>query len=48
MEQLKSLAEEMAAEHQTVVSGRKVRPKLPKLEENKQALIQAYQSTNEK
>jgi cyclic beta-1,2-glucan synthetase len=47
MEQLKSLAEEMAAEHQTVVSGRKVRPKLPKLEENKQALIQAYQSTNE-
>ena len=47
LEQLKQLAEQTATQHQTSFSFRKVRSRLPKLEEHYQTLVKAYQSTNE-
>ena len=47
LEELKQFAEQMAEKHQIAVSNRKFRPRFPKLEENIQVLVQAYQSTNE-
>ncbi|HHY83008.1 MAG TPA: glycosyl transferase, partial [Clostridiales bacterium] len=47
LEQLKSYAEKMAVENTIVSSGRNIKPKLPKLEEDNQILIKAYKSTNE-
>lgn len=47
LEQLKQFAEEMAEKHYVAASNRKTRPRFPKLEDNIQILIQAYQSTNE-